>query len=170
MFDRRRIVAAGVAVLALVASGACGASGQGGDATHAKPAAVAKPEAKPEPKVTRKATPEAPKAPETAPSPKAPEGIPDDDHPGSMVPSGPHIWLEQGSQGEAVTNIQRKLNDLGYGIAVDGDYGAQTAAAVRAFQRAWGLNMDGVWGPETDVAMDLVRQGVDQPCDYIPTC
>ena len=52
--------------------------------------------------------------------------------------------LRKGSEGDAVTTVQRPL-----GIAVDGDYGPQTAAAVAAFQRAQGLSDSGVFGPES---------------------
>ena len=38
--------------------------------------------------------------------------------------------LKEGSRGEAVKTLQKALNDLGYGLKVDGHYGAQTKAAV----------------------------------------
>lgn len=46
--------------------------------------------------------------------------------------------------------LQQGLKDLGYYDGeVDGAYGAGTAAAVEAFQTDYGLNVDGVAGPET---------------------
>ena len=33
--------------------------------------------------------------------------------------------LKEGSRGEAVKTLQKALNDLGYGLTVDGHYGAQ---------------------------------------------
>ncbi len=43
--------------------------------------------------------------------------------------------LRQGDRGAAVRLQQERLRDFGYGIVVDGDFGATTAAVVRAFQR-----------------------------------
>lgn len=58
--------------------------------------------------------------------------------------------LGTGSRGPAVTQLQNKLKSLGYlsGTA-DGIYGANTAKAVAAFQRANGLTADGVAGAKT---------------------
>src|SRR5262249_17407759 len=52
--------------------------------------------------------------------------------------------LRRGARGDLVSQIQRKV-----GVAVDGDFGADTEAAVRAFQRARGLVPDGIVGPKT---------------------
>ena len=43
--------------------------------------------------------------------------------------------LRQGDGGEAVPRQQERLRAIGYGLAADGDFGAATAAVVRAFQR-----------------------------------
>ncbi len=46
--------------------------------------------------------------------------------------------------------LQQSLKDLGYYDGeVDGAYGPMTADAVKAFQTDYGLNVDGVAGPET---------------------
>jgi N-acetylmuramoyl-L-alanine amidase len=56
----------------------------------------------------------------------------------------------QGSQGQAVKDIQRVLKNQGlYPGSIDGIYGAQTAASVKAFQRNVGITVDGVCGPIT---------------------
>jgi hypothetical protein len=53
-------------------------------------------------------------------------------------------------QGEAVRELQQQLKELGYDPgASDGIYGEQTAGAVRRFQQAMGLDVDGVVGPQT---------------------
>ncbi len=58
--------------------------------------------------------------------------------------------LRNGSTGDEVRALQRRLKDLGYYTgSVDGDFGAGTESAVRAFQRANGLHVDGVAGPRT---------------------
>lgn len=56
--------------------------------------------------------------------------------------------------------LQRALNHLGFGpIAEDGDVGGETRAATRAFQRAKGLDDDGVAGKETWRAIDAAIGG-----------
>lgn len=59
------------------------------------------------------------------------------------------ITLKQGSKGEEVADLQARLKQLGYGIAVDGDYGPKTAAAVEQYQRKNGLLVDGKAGEKT---------------------
>lgn len=55
--------------------------------------------------------------------------------------------LKVGSRGDAVRNLQIALNSLmGAGLDVDGIYGSKTAAAVRAFQKKYGLSADGIFG------------------------
>ena len=36
--------------------------------------------------------------------------------------------------GKEVADLQNKLNQLGYGLVVDGDFGPATDAAVKSFQ------------------------------------
>jgi hypothetical protein len=52
--------------------------------------------------------------------------------------------------GDDVTNVQKRLIELGYdpGTA-DGTFGPKTAAAVKAFQSAKGLTVDGIVGTQT---------------------
>ena len=63
--------------------------------------------------------------------------------------------LRQGSTGAAVEQLQFWLNTLAQyesalpSVAVDGIFGSGTAAAVRAFQRRYGLTVDGVVGHTT---------------------
>ena len=68
---------------------------------------------------------------------------------------GPQTWqavistVQRGSQGAAVKAVQATLSARGQGIPVDGDFGAVTDAAVRAFQQQHGLVVDGIVGPQT---------------------
>lgn len=50
-------------------------------------------------------------------------------------PIGDDSPLAQGTKGEAVAALQRRLAAYGYGVRVSADYDAQTADAVAAFQR-----------------------------------
>src|SRR5690606_21186177 len=58
--------------------------------------------------------------------------------------------LKIGSRGNAVVELQNKLNALGYNAGkADGIFGSKTRSAVMAFQRANGLTVDGIVGPAT---------------------
>jgi peptidoglycan hydrolase-like protein with peptidoglycan-binding domain len=58
--------------------------------------------------------------------------------------------LHRGSQGSMIASVQKAL-----GIPADGVYGSRTRAAVMAFQRAHGLIVDGIVGPQTLGALGL---------------
>jgi murein DD-endopeptidase MepM/ murein hydrolase activator NlpD len=62
--------------------------------------------------------------------------------------------LMLGSQGDLVAHTQRAL-----GIAADGVFGAQTDAAVRKFQYAAKLQVDGIVGPATWSALFATSRG-----------
>jgi zinc D-Ala-D-Ala carboxypeptidase len=68
---------------------------------------------------------------------------------------GCYTWtrtLSQGASGEDVRQLQIRVAGYpGYGqhVAIDGVFGAHTAAAVQGFQAAYGLSADGVAGPQT---------------------
>ncbi len=52
--------------------------------------------------------------------------------------------------GDDVLTLQDRLLELGYDAGrPNGVFGAQTEAALRNFQRDYGLNVDGICGPET---------------------
>ena len=58
--------------------------------------------------------------------------------------------LKKGSRGTEVKKLQEQLNKLGYNAgAVDGIFGSHTESAVKAFQKANGLVVDGIVGPKT---------------------
>lgn len=64
--------------------------------------------------------------------------------------------ITQGSRGETVKTIQRKLKRWGYySGSVDGIFGSQTKAAVKKFQAKNGLTADGIVGAKTLAALGM---------------
>ncbi len=61
--------------------------------------------------------------------------------------------LSEGDTGAAVQTLQTRLNVWGAKLTVDGDFGASTLAAVKAFQTAHKLTVDGVVGAQTWTAL-----------------
>ncbi|MBO9128380.1 peptidoglycan-binding protein [Bacillus sp. 165] len=62
--------------------------------------------------------------------------------------------LRKGSRGAAVTELQQKLTSLGFDTrGVDGIFGSNTDQAVRKFQAAHGLAVDGIVGLATKQAL-----------------
>jgi len=60
------------------------------------------------------------------------------------------LTLQTGSRGTDVTNLQRQLAAQGFSPGgADGIFGARTRQAVRAFQQAQGLEVDGIAGRRT---------------------
>ena len=58
--------------------------------------------------------------------------------------------LKKGSEGDQVKALQMLLNANGYICGnVDGDFGAKTDAALRAYQKAKSLTVDGICGAKT---------------------
>lgn len=79
-----------------------------------------------------------------------------------------HLWFEpeqdsaprvlrKGDQGDDVRQVQEKLIAAGFPVqgGADGKFGQHTEDAVRAFQAAKGLNVDGAVGPNTRAALGL---------------
>ena len=63
---------------------------------------------------------------------------------------------QQGSRGDTVKTIQRKLKNWGYYTgSVDGIFGSRTKEAVKYFQRKNGLTADGIVGNKTLKALGM---------------
>ena len=79
------------------------------------------------------------------------------------------IALSEGSEGRQVELLQRALGN----VKVDGIFGPETEAAVRAFQSSAGLAVDGVVGPATSSALRMVSSaltaGVPREASFNPS-
>ena len=58
-----------------------------------------------------------------------------------------------GDQGSEIAEIQGKLVALGYDVMADGDFGLATVEAIKEFQKANGIHVDGLIGPATYAAL-----------------
>ena len=69
--------------------------------------------------------------------------------------------VRSGADGVAVRGLQRRLIAAGFDVGeIDGHFGAQTEAAVRAFQERSGLDADGIVGPQTWKELKALEQAV----------
>ena len=60
------------------------------------------------------------------------------------------VTLRRGDRGDNVTKLQNILNAKGFNAGnADGIFGENTENAVKAFQQAYGLSVDGIVGPDT---------------------
>ncbi|MBR2592851.1 MAG: peptidoglycan-binding protein [Oscillospiraceae bacterium] len=69
--------------------------------------------------------------------------------------------IRKGDKGPVVRYAQELLQKAGYQLpkyGADGSYGAETVAAVKAFQKAAGLQQDGVIGPKTWAALEADKK------------
>lgn len=64
-------------------------------------------------------------------------------------------WSRPFMRGTDVLVVQKALTDAGWPVLQDGVFGGYTARAVQLFQRANGLPVDGVVGPETEARLGL---------------
>ena len=76
---------------------------------------------------------------------------------------------KKGSKGSEVKKIQQMLLERGYKLpkyGADGSYGDETAAAVKQFQKDWGLKADGIVDQET---LKMMEQTPAKPKYYTVT-
>ena len=69
--------------------------------------------------------------------------------------TGGNPTLTEGDTGPAVQTLQTRLNVWGATLTVDGNFGPATLVAVKAFQAAQKLTVDGIVGPQTWSALNL---------------
>lgn len=67
--------------------------------------------------------------------------------------------MKNGTRSSDVASLQQRLNELGYGLATDGIYGAKTEAAVRDYQSKNGLAVDGIVGTNTRGSLNASSGG-----------
>lgn len=92
----------------------------------------------------------------------------------------PTTLVRKGDKGDSVKFVQFELVESGYGypfkynnhiipaIIIDGEFGNNTESGVKAFQLAYGLEVDGIVGPKTIEKM-IENQGsifADGRCPY----
>lgn len=71
-------------------------------------------------------------------------------------------YLSVGDTGAEVSELQRNLNTvLNAGLAIDGDFGSATKAALKTFQSKYGLTADGLYGKNSRAKMDEVLKSIN---------
>lgn len=85
-----------------------------------------------------------------------------------MVENNPKVFgadtLKVGDEGEAVKLMQEYLDRLGYDLGsggIDGDFGAKTETALKAFQKDSNLAADGVFGSLSHAALMAAMDRLD---------
>lgn len=74
--------------------------------------------------------------------------------------------LEVGSRGTDVKNLQKNLTKLGYDTkGTDGIFGNDTKKAVMSFQKAHGLDVDGIVGTKTQ---NEIKKALSKPTNNVP--
>lgn len=75
-------------------------------------------------------------------------------------PNNKRMTLHKSDSGADVKELQNILMNLGYDLpkyGADGEYGLETMSAVKAFQRDYSLEVDGICGPNTWSALEAVH-------------
>ncbi len=81
------------------------------------------------------------------------------------------VDIAEGQVSGCVTELQTLLDQHGAAVAVDGNFGPGTYAAVRTFQSETGLGIDGIAGPATKARLVDTGGSVPAPIDLrLPSC
>jgi peptidoglycan hydrolase-like protein with peptidoglycan-binding domain len=73
---------------------------------------------------------------------------------GAAVPPDTRPTLRRGSTGDDVRTVQAVLVARGWPVAIDGQFGAETAAYVCLLQHRWHIDVDATVGRDTWAAVD----------------
>ncbi len=98
--------------------------------------------------------------PITDPTLSRPTALPSSRHLERTIENGGVV--QAGHDGAAVREAQALLRAQGITVSVDGDFGPKTQAAVMAFQRSRGIEVDGLIGAETLRELRTPTGGVDR--------
>lgn len=76
------------------------------------------------------------------------------------APAPVRPYLQYGSNGKAVKEVQEMLIALGFKLVfgADGDFGPETEKTVKNFQKKYGLEVDGIVGPLTYAALEKAME------------
>lgn len=92
--------------------------------------------------------------------------IPDrEDGEAAPKPAPSRSYLQRGDSGSEVKAMQKMLIACGYscgGTGADGAFGAKTLAALKAFQKAAKLTVDGLYGPRSKTALTAAYKAVQE--------
>lgn len=80
-------------------------------------------------------------------------------------------YLSKGDNGSAVKTMQTMLIKVGYSCGrsgADGDFGSDTEKALRDFQKATGLIVDGQYGPASEAKLKAVYNQMYKPTEAKP--
>ena len=75
-------------------------------------------------------------------------GVENTSVPSTSIALGSRL-LKKGCKGEDVKLLQQYLTKIEYTLSDDGDFGSKTEDAVKKFQRAYKLEVDGEYGPKS---------------------
>ncbi|HEY9673138.1 MAG TPA: peptidoglycan-binding protein [Waterburya sp.] len=87
----------------------------------------------------------------------------DEHHKSAAVEESPHPLWKVGDRDGKVREIQKTLAQAGYPTSTDGVFDQGTAEAVRLFQQAKGLQVDGIVGKQTLAALSAKAENESTP-------